>query len=106
MNCFRESGYLGMAAAALHFGSLLGMREFADRGMAIAAAQDSVDAGRVSLRADGDVFPCFGFQPGLAVAGEARRVLLCNTLLRGCGRRNENREREEERHPDQPERAM
>ena len=85
-----------MAGAAWHSGSFLRMREFLNRGVTIATTKDSVGAGCVSLRADGDIFACFGFQTGLAVTSEARLVWFCNNLLRGCGRRQEDCEREEE----------
>lgn len=76
VDAFRHGrGFVGMAGGALYFGDFHGMRKFFDGGVAVAAGENSMGAGRVRFGTDRDVFAFFGLHAGLAVAGEARLIL-------------------------------
>lgn len=83
MNAVRHGGaFLGMAGGALHLGDFGGMRKIVDGSVAVFAAENPVDATRVSRRPDRDVLTLFGFHAGLRVAGKASFVLF-QRLRRG-----------------------
>jgi hypothetical protein len=83
MNAVRHGGaFLGMAGGALHLGDFGRMRKIVHDSVAVFAAENPVDATRVSLRPDKDVLTLFGFHAGLRVAGKASFVLF-QRLRRG-----------------------
>ena len=68
-------GLLGVAGSALDFGNFCRMRKILDGGVTVLAAEDSMNAGRVFLRMDGNTCAFFRFHIRLAVAGEAGFIL-------------------------------
>lgn len=60
-----------VAGCALHLGNSRRVREILDGRVTVLASQNAMNARRMLIRADGDVFPFFGFHSYLAVADEA-----------------------------------
>ncbi len=71
-------GLVRMAGGALHFGDFGGMGELFDGGVAVLAAENSVGAGGMLGRVDGNAFSGGGLHSRFAMAGQ--------TFLVGGGR--------------------
>ena len=77
MNAARHMrSFLCVTAQALHLGHFVRMGEILDGRVAIGAAQNAVDTGRVLGRINRDAFATGRSHPRLAVAGETAFVLL------------------------------
>lgn len=91
VNTSRHMGrFFGVAGRALHLNNFVGMRKILDRRVAVGAAQNTVDAGRMFGRIDRDAFAAARRHSRLGVAGETtfvlfewlRRFRLCLNLTR------------------------
>ena len=69
-------GLIGVASRALNLSYFVGMREIFDCGMAVAAAQSAVNAGRMFRGVNGNTFATGRRHSCLAVASEATFILL------------------------------
>src|ERR1022692_1990148 len=74
-------GLVRMAGGALHSGYFGGMRELFDGGVAILAAENSVGAGGMLGRVDGNAFSGGGLHSRFAMAGQT--FLVCGGRSRG-----------------------
>lgn len=77
-------GFLLMTGAALHSGDFGGMRKILDGRVAILAAENSVRAGRVLCRIDGNVFAAIRLHARCAMARQAWFILFKGMGILWC----------------------
>ena len=76
VDAFRNlRGLIRVAGGALHLRNFRRVRKVFDFCVTVRASQNSVYAGGMLSRMNGNVFPFLGFEIGLAVAGQAGLVL-------------------------------
>lgn len=84
MNALGDGGRLvRMAGGTLNFLNFWRMRKVLNARVAVRAAEDSMCAGGMLLRANGNVFSFFGLHPRLAMTGKTCFVLLQRLNLLG-----------------------